>query len=142
MKKVQTDTPQIKVRTVVKASELLKQAQNGDFTFEHAFQRISELDISGEKKEDQSLTLDIAFMLFAGTKDTGLKVASIGGNEVLIDKRAIDEFTKTRLLWKLKMKEIEVEDMKRVVDAYEGALERYGHFNDTEDSNEKDHEEN
>ena len=117
---------------VVQASDLLKQAANGDFSFDHAFDEIEKLDLKDFKKENETLTADISVMLFAGTDMEHVRVSSIGGNEVLIDKRAIDEFTKSRLLWKLKLKDIELNQIKEMILAYEGALEKYGHFDDKE----------
>lgn len=127
---------EIKVNAVSQVSEILQQMANGNYGFKEAMERIKAIDLKGLKETQQTLTLDIPLMFFARTDSRHLELASIGGTEALIEKRAIDEFSKARLIWKLKLKDIEMDHMKRVIEAYESALDKYGHFED------KDNEKN
>lgn len=122
--------------TVQKVSEILNLALKGEMTFEAALKLIAEIDITDAKTEGQTLTVEVPFLFFAasGAENKHLTLAEMGGTECLIEKRAIDEFSKARLLWKLKLKEIEVNQIKEMIGAYEGALDRYGHFEDKKEN--------
>ncbi len=112
---------------------ILSLADQGEMTFDDAVKMIGEIKVSKFKKDSETLNVDISLMFFAGSgKDSKFTLSSIGGTECKITAEKLSEFTKSTLLWKLKLKDIELNQIKEMILAYEGALERYGHFDDKE----------
>lgn len=112
----------------------IRTAFEGGFDLKTALEAITSIKLSEYGKDlNQTLTLEVPIVFFAGQGEDTLKIGSIAGVPEMANLTSPEEiayFQKAKLVWDNQIQFLEIQRLREEIEMQNQALEHYGHFSD------------